>query len=116
MLDADNYSFNFAGSASLYRHWDATACVAFSLRMAESALAEDLQQQVEFSRRYDRVIKVVGNRFDIRNSILNTLVMSALQQGRVSQRRRDQFAEAVPAAAFDAIEQAVLDAKLDAEC
>lgn len=109
MLDADDFSFHFSGSPAIYRYWDATDCVAFTLRMAEVALSEDLEQQVGFSRRYDEVIRRVGAQFDIRNSILSTLVISALEHGRVSQRRRDQFFAAVPPGAFDAIEHAVRD-------
>lgn len=114
MFGEEDIDLAFTGHLSLYRYWDATACVAFLLRMADAALTEDLQQQVQFSRRYDRVIKDINARFDIRNAVLNTLVVSALQQGRVSQRRRDQFAAAVPALAFEAIDQAVRDASLDA--
>lgn len=114
MFGEEDIELTFTGHLSLYRYWDATACVTFLLRMADAALTEDLQQQVQFSRRYDRVIKDINARFDIRNTVLNTLVVSALQQGRVSQRRRDQFAAAVPALAFEAIDQAVRDASLDA--
>lgn len=108
MLDAERFELRFEGQPAMYRYWDATECVAFGLRMAEAALTEDLLGQVAFARRYDRVVAEVGAHFDIRNAILSTLVVSALQQGRVSQRRRDQFAHAVPAEAFDAIEAAVL--------
>jgi len=107
LLDADDFEFTFKGHPAIYRYWDATECVAFGLRMADAALSEDLRRQVDFTRHYDRVVKRINARFDIRNSILSTLVISALEHGRVSQRRRDQFAHAVPAEAFDAIEQAV---------
>ncbi len=109
MLDADHFDFQFRGKASIYRYWDATACVEFGLRMAEAALRHGLQAQVAFARRFDRAIKQVSAQFDIRNSILSTLVVSCLEQGRVSKRRRDQFAHAVSDGAFDAIEQAVID-------
>jgi hypothetical protein len=109
MLDVGQFDLRFNGAASLYRYWDATACVEFGMRMAEAALTEDLQDQVVFTRRYDRIVRDINARFDIRNNILSTLVLSALQQGRVSQRRRDQFAHAVPEAVFDAIEQALVD-------
>ena len=109
MLEVDRFDFRFTGRPTLYRYWDATDCVAFGLNMAEAALAEDLHRQVDFTRRYDAVVRAVNARFDIRNSILNILVLSALELGRISQRRRDQYAHAVPAEAFDAIEQAVAD-------
>ena len=113
LLDADTFDFRFNGSASLYRYWDATDCVAFGIRMAEAALSENLQQQVAFARRYDRVVKAINARFDIRNSVLNTLVLSALEHGRLSKRRRDQFAHAVPEGGFEAIEQAVMESSSD---
>lgn len=114
MPDADRFDFRFQGSASLYRYWDATECVAFGIRMAETALSENLQQQVAFARRYDRVLKAINARFDIRNNVLNTLVISALEHGGLSKRRRDQFAHAVPEGAFEAIAQAVLDTRDEA--
>lgn len=109
MLEAERFDFRFTGSPTLYRYWDATDCVAFGLNMAETALTENLHQQVDFTRRYDTIVRTISARFDLRNSILNTLVLSALELGRISQRRRDQYAHAVPAEAFDAIEQAVAD-------
>lgn len=109
MLGADHYDFSLKGSSTFYRYWDATDCVAFGLRMAEAALAEDLHRQVRFSRRYDVVVRQINARFDIRNSVLNILVISALENGRVSKHRRDQYAHAVPETAFDAIEQAVAE-------
>jgi len=113
MLDADTFDFRFDGSASLYRYWDATDCVAFGIRMAGAALSENLQQQVAFARRYDRVVKAINARFDIRNPVLSTLVRSALEHGRLSRRPRDQFAHAVPAGGFEAIEQAVMESSSD---
>lgn len=113
MLDADTFDFRFNGSAYLYRYWDATDCVVFGIRMAQAALSENLQQQVAFARRYDRIVKAINVRFDIRNPVLSTLVLSALEHGRLSKRRRDQFAHAVPAGGFEAIEQAVLESSED---
>ena len=107
MFDAETFDFRFTGHPAIYRYWDATDCVAFGLRMANAALSEDLQQQVDFSRRYDRIVRQINAQFDIRNAILSTLVVSALEHGRISKRRRDQYANAVPKEAFDAIEQAV---------
>ncbi|MDZ4349378.1 MAG: Fic family protein [Xanthomonadaceae bacterium] len=110
MIDVDNYAFEFRGRPSIYRYWDATLCVEFGLRMAEAALVQGLHAQVVFARRYDRIVRRIDAEFDIRNSVLSTLVVSCLEQGRVSRRRRDQFAGAVPAEAFDAIERAAIEA------
>ena len=111
MIDTDQYAFEFRGATSLYRYWDATQCVEFGMKMAQTALDIHLHDQVSFTRRYDRVTREIDAQYDIRGSILNALIVSCIQQGgRLSNRRRDQFAHAVPPGAFEAIERAVRDA------
>ncbi len=108
-LDEAQYAFDYRGDRghAFYRYWDATACVEFLLRMAEESLERGLRQEAEYLQRYDRVVRAVGERHDVRNSDLATLVVSALDNGgRVSQRRRDQFGDRVPPIVFDAIEAA----------
>lgn len=112
-IDEATYVFDYRGDAghSFYRYWDATPCTEFLLRMAEVALETGLRQETEYLLRYDHVVRTVGETYDVRNSDLATLVVSALDNGgRISRRRRDQFAERVPQAVFDAIEAAVRDA------
>jgi hypothetical protein len=108
-LDRDQFEFAYAGPDNYtpYRYWDATQCVEFGFKMAESALDVQLQQQVAYIHRYDAVVRQIDREFDIRNSILSTLVRSCLENGKLSKRRRDQFQDSVPPGAFDAIEKAV---------
>jgi hypothetical protein len=105
-LDGDRLAFDFLGQSSIYRFWDATAPVEFTLRMAKHALEVELREEAEFLERYDRVIKAVNERFDIRGSDLSRLVMMCLDnRGVVSKHRRKQFEYSVPPGAFDCIEE-----------
>jgi hypothetical protein len=107
-VDAERFNFALTGSPAVYRYWDATPCVEFGLRMARSALDTHLLGQLRFMRHYDAVAREINQRFDIRGPILRTLIVACIEQGgRLSKRRRDQFAIAVPEAAFDAIERSV---------
>jgi hypothetical protein len=111
MLDQGKYAFDFEGSPAIYRYWDATHCVEFGFEMAQAALNIHLHDQVLFTRSYDRVAREINARFDVRGSTLSTLIVSCLQHdGRLSKRRRDQFANAVPDSVFDAIEQSCASA------
>ncbi|MGE8482238.1 MAG: Fic family protein [Pseudomonas sp.] len=105
-LDADQMSFEFIGHPSIYRYWDATRCVEFTLQMARRALEVELREETEFLDRYDRVIKAVNQRFDVRGSDLSMLVMMCLDNdGKVSKNRRKQFQYSVPEEVFEFIEQ-----------
>jgi hypothetical protein len=74
--------------------------------MAKHALEVELREEAEFLERYDRVIKAVNERFDIRGSDLSRLVMMCLDnRGVVSKHRRKQFEYSVPPGAFDCIEE-----------
>lgn len=106
-LDNESYEFRFQGDEALYRYWGATQVVEFSLEMARQALEKDLREETEFLDRFDRVYRQIDDRFDVRGSVLTTLVISALQNnGIVSKNRRRQFGPIIPAPVFDAIEQA----------
>ena len=70
-LDGDQMAFDFIGHPSIYRYWDATCCVEFTLQMARRALEVELREETEFLERYDRVIKAVNQRFDVRGSDLS---------------------------------------------
>lgn len=105
-LDAEDVDLQFTGHPSIYRYWDATACVEFTLEMARRALEVELREETEFLQAYDRVVEAVNARFDLIGSDLSKLVMMCLDQGGlVSQNRRKQFQYTVPAAAFDYIEE-----------
>lgn len=105
-LDADDLSLVFEGDTSIYRYWDATECVAFTLEMARRALEVELREETEFLQAYDSVLKAVDSRFDVRGSDLSRLVMMCLDnQGKVSQHRRKQFRYRVQEEIFDYIEE-----------
>ncbi|HSH49103.1 MAG TPA: Fic family protein, partial [Halomonas sp.] len=105
-IDADHHDFQFNGSEALYRYWDATQAVAFTLKMAQAALEEDLKKETRYLACFDSVYRAVDARFDIRGSDLARLVMICLSnQGRLSKNRRKQFRYQVPQEALDAIEK-----------
>ncbi len=106
-LDAESLTFEFVGHPSIYRYWDATMAVAFTLEMARRALEVELHEETLFLARYDAVYKAVDERYDVRGSDLANLVMMCLSNnGVVSQNRRRQYQYTVPEAVFDYIEQA----------
>jgi hypothetical protein len=47
-LGDDEFELKFKSDASIYRYWDATACVTFGLEMAQQALIQDLKVETEF--------------------------------------------------------------------
>lgn len=107
-LDGDEMAFEFIGHPSIYRYWDATHCVEFTLQMARRALEVELREETEFLDRYDRVIKAVNQRFDVRGSDLSKLVMMCLDnEGKVSKHRRKQFQYSVSEEVFEFIEEEV---------
>lgn len=110
-LDAEKYDFKFTADDSIYRYWSATPAVEFGLRMAKEALELVLKQEIEFIDRYDRIWKVVNERFDIRGSDLSQLVVMCLKNSNmISKRRRDKFAPRVPEEVFDLIESLAQEA------
>lgn len=109
-INGDQYDFRYIGdpACGIYRYWDATACVEFGFGMAEQALDTELRHETEYLMRYDAIVRRINEAMDLRGSDLSTLVISALDNGGVvSKRRRDQFSNRVPVAAFDLIEEAV---------
>jgi len=95
----------FKSDDSLYRYWNATACVEFGLEMAKQALEKDLREETEFLAKYDLIYRSIDGRYDIRGKDLNTLVLVCMEQnGKLSANRRKKFAATVPEEIFDAIE------------
>jgi len=108
MFDHENYAMSFNGDPSIYRFWDATACVEFGFEMAQSALDVDLRGETVFLAQYDAVIRAVNEEFDVRGNTLAVLVLSCLQnEGIVSKNRRKQFGDQVPAGFFEFLEETV---------
>ncbi|SJN15103.1 Filamentation induced by cAMP protein Fic [Halomonas citrativorans] len=113
-LDADQYDFKYKGLDALYRFWDATEAVAFTLKMAKVALEDELKAETRYLACFDRVYAAIDATYDIRGSDLARLVMMCLSnEGRLSNNRRKQYRYQVPDGVLDAIEaeaQSVLEA------
>jgi hypothetical protein len=104
-IDGDNMSFDFTGDPSLYRYWDATECVAFTMEMAKRALEVELREETRYLQRYDTLLKVVNDNYDVRGSLLSKLIMQCLDQnGVVSKGRRKQYQGFVQEEVFDFLE------------
>lgn len=104
-IDAEDFSFEFIGDASIYRYWDAMACVAFTLEMVRRALKVELRDEILFLQRYDAIFKAVNDRYDVRGSLLTNLVMMCLDNnGTVSRNRREQYPHDPMPEVFDYIE------------
>ena len=107
-LDGEKFDFEFQGSPSMYRYFDATPCVSFLYEMALEALRKDLKDEVAYLSCYDEVVRRVNDRYDIQGSTLANLIRMAYQNGGVfSKNRRKQFADQVETAALDFIEAQV---------
>jgi Fic family protein len=105
----DDYAYAWSEDADeAFRYVDTTESVAFTLRMAKLALAEDLRRETEFLMNFDRVFKNIDDRFDVRGSDLSSLILFAFEQGgRISRHRRKQYADRIPTETLDAIEAEV---------
>jgi hypothetical protein len=105
-LDGEQMTFDFTGHPGIYRYWDATECVTFTLEMAKRALEVELREETIFLQRFDALVKVVNDNYDIRGNVLNKLVMQCLdQKGIVSKGRRKQYLGLVEPEVFDFLEQ-----------
>jgi hypothetical protein len=99
-----------ADRADRYFRGNSTARRAGYGRSAEQTLEFDLRHETEFLARYDRILKAVNERFDLRGSDLSTLVVCCLDNGgKLSKHRRKQFAGRVPDSVFDYIDQVASD-------
>jgi Fic family protein len=107
-IDEGQYAFDFKENEAIYRYWDATACVEFGFRMAESALEVELKREAEFLQRYDDIVKKINEQADVRASDLSILVISCLEsKGVLSRNKRRKYALSVPEATLDFIERTV---------
>ncbi|MGA3681546.1 MULTISPECIES: Fic family protein [Pseudomonas] len=105
-IDQGQYSFEFTGDPSIYRFWDATSAVLFTLEMAKRALEVELREETIFLENYDEVVRTVNEAYDVRGSDLANLVMMCLtNDGKVSNNRRKQYQYSVQPEVFDYIEQ-----------
>jgi hypothetical protein len=89
---------------------DAAVGDAVVLQTGARALVGARDREVRFLAGYDEVKRRIDERFDVRGSDLGTLVLGAHDHGgKVSQRRRKQFAHRVQPEAFDFIEEVVTE-------
>lgn len=108
-IDGDEYQMTFNSDESLYRYWNATACVEFGLEMAQQALEKDLREETEFLAKYDLIYRAIDGQYDIRGKDLNALILACFEHsGKISINRRKKFAATVPEEIFDAIESEYL--------
>jgi hypothetical protein len=78
--------------------------------MAKEALEHDLQKETRFLACYDRVFGMVNDQFDIRATILPTLINGCYQQqGRLSKGLRKKYEHLVQPEAYDWIVSCVKD-------
>jgi hypothetical protein len=79
------------------------------LRLAggKTALEHDLRRETQFLSDFDEVYRQIDDRWDIRNPDLSNLILFAFQNRGLSKHRRKQYADRVPAAVLDEIEEAV---------
>ncbi|MBR2515520.1 MAG: Fic family protein [Halomonas sp.] len=104
-FDADQFEFQFNGHPALYRYWDATDAVTFTLKMAKVALEDELKSETRYLACFDQVCAAINARYDIRGSDLSRLVMMCLNnEGRLSKNRRKQFRYQVSEDVLNAIE------------
>lgn len=99
-----DYDFEFKGSPSIYRFWDATAQAEFMASMCEEALDVCWVQEVKWLGEFDRIRKEVEQQFDVRSSTLSLLISVGLEEGRLSKNIRAKFADKVEPELFDFIE------------
>ncbi|MDR9753278.1 Fic family protein [Pseudomonas sp. SZMC_28357] len=105
-INAETMTFKFTGNSSIYRYWDATECVAFTLEMAKRALEVELKVETDFLQRFDTLVKIVNEHYDVRGPLLARLVMQCLDQnGVVSKGRRKQYQNMIQEEVFDFLEQ-----------
>lgn len=105
-IDQGQYTFDFISDPAIYRYWDATPGVRFTLEMAKRALEIELREETLFLENFDTVVRAVNEVYDVRGSDLANLVMMCLtNNGVVSKNRRRQFQFSVQAEVFDFIEK-----------
>lgn len=105
-IDHGQLTFDFTGDPAIYRFWDATPGVRFTLEMAKRAIEVELREETIFLENYDQIVRAVNETYDVRGSDLANLVMMCLtNNGTVSKNRRKQYQYSVPTEVFDYIEK-----------
>ncbi|MDR7149819.1 hypothetical protein J2W49_001774 [Hydrogenophaga palleronii] len=106
-----NYAFDWLPEADeAFRFMDLTACVEFTMRMAQVALQKDLLGEAQWLGDFDLVYAQIKARFDIRDNDLSHLVAAAFHNGGVvSKNIRKKYIHRVPVETLDAIEARCLN-------
>lgn len=101
----DDCQADFRGNGLMYSHFDATRQVEFGFECAWAAIDEHLDREVDFLARFDRIREHIDARHDVRGTVLQHLIVSALQHGgTISRNLRRKYADLVPPTVFDAVE------------
>ena len=110
MIDEGQFDLQFVGDDSVYRYWDATACVEFGLRMAEQALEMDLKQEAIFLQKFDLAYKEVSHHIDINNNALALMIRLCLQNGgALSKTKQKMFlGKGIPLSEIEFVESRCL--------
>lgn len=91
-IDGNSFDIEFKGDADIYRYWDATQCVEFGLEMAQMALDQDIQKEIEYLNRYDKIYKALNDAIDMNGNDLAQMTRFAAQNnGVLSGNRIKQF-------------------------
>ena len=89
---------------SPYAFWDATAIVELTHWALETAVREEVPQEIRYLATYDTIFERVSAERDIPSKDLSVLVRSAIQSGgKLSSHRRKQFFQ-YPETVFERIE------------
>lgn len=106
-IDTENFAFEFNGHESIYRYWDGTACAELMAEACDEAMEHYIKQEVAYLNQYDTLKRHINKLYDINDRTLSKLVVFCLEQnGKISQKRRDQLKYEVPEDVFDALESA----------
>lgn len=106
-IDIDNITLSFQGHEAIYRYWDGTLCAELMAQASEEAMEQYIKREVAHLSKYDTLKRRIDRAFDISDSTLSKLVIFCLEQnGRISNKRRDQYRYSVPEDVFDALEEA----------
>ena len=92
-IDDSQIDAQFTGDPSIYRYWDATACVTFALQMAKESLDLDLRNESAFLMKFDKAYKAVNDELDMNNNDLTLAVKFCLaaDDGALSSNKRKKL-------------------------
>ena len=75
--------------------------------MIREAIDTFLPEEIDFLRKYDRIYRVLNDRFDVVQKDLDLLVAAGISTGRVSQNLKKKYLYRVPEGFFEALEQEI---------